>query len=72
MEIVGYDNKDKFTHHLKEATLTCSIEELKEVSAFINEIIKEQENNQTGVCRHFRDYKKDWDNKCSDLIVLLV
>lgn len=23
MEIVGYDNKDKFTHHLKEATLTC-------------------------------------------------
>ena len=33
MEIVGYDNKDKFTHHVKEATLTCSIEELKEVSA---------------------------------------
>lgn len=72
MEIVGYDNKDKFTHHLKEATLTCSIEELKEVSAFISEIIKEQENNQTGACRHFRDYKKDWDNKCSDLIVLMV
>lgn len=21
---------------------------------------------------HFRDYKKDWDNTCSDLIVLLV
>ena len=56
MEIVGYDNKDKFTHHLKEATLTCSIEELKEVSAFISEIIKEQENNQTGACRHFRPY----------------
>lgn len=51
MEIVGYDNKDEFTHHLKEATLTCSIEELNEVSAFVNAIIKEQENNQTDACR---------------------
>lgn len=71
MEIVGYDVKDEFTGHLKEATLTCSLEELKDISAFINEIIKEQESDPADICRHFRDHNKEWSKKSSDFIVLL-
>ena len=40
MEIVGYNKKEIFSGHLNEATITFSYEELKEIAAFLNNIIE--------------------------------
>lgn len=69
MEIVGYNREDEFTGKLKEATITCNIDELKTIADFLNNII--DNHDETPVCVHLRDYKKDWDKHSSDLIVLI-
>ena len=38
MEIVGYDRDYVFTDHLTEATITCTFDELKEISSFLDKI----------------------------------
>ena len=70
MEIVGYDRDDLFTDHLKEATITCTYDELKRIASFIDTVLKECDENGK-CCLHFRDYAKEWDSKSSDLIILI-
>ncbi len=71
MEIVGYNNEDIFTEHLKEATITCTYDELKEITAFLDDIIKRYDSDNSNICLHFRDYIEKWDKSNSDLIVLI-
>jgi len=70
MEIVGYDREDRFSDHLKEATITCTYEELKRISSFIDTVLKECEENKK-CCLHLRDHEKDWEKGSSDLIILI-
>ena len=70
MEIVGYDKEYEFTDKLKEATITCTYDELKKIASFINTVLKECENSKK-CCLHFRDYEKEWNKLSSDLIILI-
>ena len=71
MEIVGYNKDYVFTDHLAEATITCTYDELKEIAAFLNKVIEDNSNNDSGCCIHLRDNVKNWDRSSSDLIVLI-
>lgn len=71
MEIVGYNKDEIFSGHLKEATITCSYEELKEIAGFINNIFEKQDGTDPKCCLHLRDYSKIWEKSSSDLIILI-
>ncbi len=73
MDIVGYTANDVFVDFLKEATITCSLDELAQITLFFetakNICEKEKEKSY---CLHLRDLCKDWDSSSSDIIVLKV
>ncbi len=71
MQIVGYNKEEEFIDNLKEATLTCTYEELKNISLFLNNIIQEYNADNPQCCLHFRDFCKKWEKSSTDLIVLI-
>lgn len=71
MEIVGYTKNDEFTDVLKEATITCSAEELRSIIEFLKGVEALYENAPGQYCQHLRDNSRKWDRASSDLIVLI-
>ena len=71
MTIVGYTNSNQFVDFLKEATITCTLDELDDIINFLKNVKVEHSKYKDVICcSHFRDHNKKWDSTSSDLIVL--
>lgn len=72
MKIYGYTKENEFVQ-LKEATLECSLEEIKCIANFLKyaDVFHNSENCRNEYCHsHYRDWCDKFDEKSSDLIVI--
>ena len=73
MKIYGYkENSNEFVE-LSEASIECTMDELKKITKFFLEIYEQHKKTQgkTEYCHsHYRDWDEDWNENGSDLIVI--
>jgi len=76
MKIYGYE---KAKHEidgeelleLREATIECSLDELKKIILFLEHTLKAHSLvDKTNLCHsHYRDWEKDWSENSPDFII---
>lgn len=74
MIIYGYEKKGAKLKVLSEATIECTLEELKGLIKFIEyykkELIESSNDDVTGFFhKHYKDFNTNWDKNESDLIL---
>lgn len=78
MRIVGYNKNDVFVE-LREASICCTAEELKELRDFFDAVYEDYSSRSAeefdalvrrGAHSHLRDFSEKWEKTSSDLIVI--
>ncbi len=74
MQAYGYavdDWDSEMPMRLREATLTCSIEDLRRIRKFISDVLVEREAaGMVDGHEHFRDRDAAWSDDESDLVIV--
>ncbi len=73
MKIVGFTNDEDKDVELREATLSCTIEELDRFIEFITEIrdIHKKFIDETELLHsHYRDWDNEWNETSTDIVIM--
>ncbi len=79
MQAYGYEVGDAYARgdeqeegplHLREVTLSCTVEDLRRVQRFVTEVLAKHPAMGPLDHEHFRDRDPDWTDEESDFIIV--